>query len=101
MNGMDQPPDEAGEMIAMQMRYENRIDTIGIDPFARQAKHGRGPAINQASPTVVIQQECRLKASATAECVTAPDHRQFHCLSSPPAPAFQDNLPRTDGLFRR
>ena len=44
---MDQPPNQAGEMIAVQMRDEDRLDGVGIDPELVEADQRGGAAVDE------------------------------------------------------
>jgi len=74
------PPDEAAEVVTVQMADEDAIDSIGIETGPIHSDERRGSAIDQKSPMRRLDVIARLQSPAGSECISAADDRQTDCL---------------------
>ena len=54
MLGVQQPPDEAAEMVAVQVRDEDRADGVRVEAQPVEADHGGGAAVDQEAVAVPV-----------------------------------------------
>src|SRR6476646_8417302 len=85
MLGMQEPPDEASKVIAMQVRNEDGRDAVGVEPQPIQCDEGGRPAVDQEVRIGRCHMIARLQSATGAERVTAPGNRQLH-QNSPSLP---------------
>src|SRR6056297_2326388 len=78
--GVDLPPDQAGKVVAVKMRDEDRLDRARIEALTVHSDQCAGAAINKKLRAVVVDVETRLQTPTRAERVAAADHRQLHVI---------------------
>ena len=109
VHGMQHPPDEAAEMIAVQVRNQDGADCPGIKACALMADQRRGAAVDQErASTLRFDMQAGLQAPAGAERIAAANNGQFHSPTSRRALAalpFHDSAKLTQpinlGCYRR
>src|SRR5690606_17017786 len=103
---MQHPPHQSGEMIAVQMRYEDDGNGIGIEAHARHPDQGCSTTIDQTSPVSGRKVKTGLEAATRAKCVTGSNDRKLHAeyysianiVVSPETTAVFPDLPITFSL---
>ena len=65
--GIEQQQRNAAEVVAVQVRNQNRVDALRSNPGPRQGDHRRAPAIHQDARLRVAQQNACLQSPALAK----------------------------------
>jgi hypothetical protein len=73
MDGVDQPPHQPGEVVAVQMGHENRRNAVRINALAREPDERGRPAVDQELAAAVGDVEARLQSAAGAEGIARTD----------------------------
>ena len=75
---VEQEERQPAEMIAVQMREDDRVDAVGIDALPFQRRHGRGAAVDQQRALGGLQEEAGIEPATRAEGVAGTCDGQFH-----------------------
>ncbi len=76
--GVQQEPDEAAEVVAMQVRDEDRRHPVGVEPELLHADERGRPAVEQECIVPQIDVKARLETAARSEGVPRADDGELH-----------------------
>src|ERR1700730_7695226 len=75
---VEQKERQAAEMIAMEMRDQNKVDIVARDGKPLQRRQRRRAAIDQEIDALSGDMKAGVEPAAGAECVAAADKSQLH-----------------------
>src|SRR5262249_55487023 len=80
---IEQQERQSAEMIAVQMRYEDCVNAVGIDAELPHGYEARRSAVDQEGAACCLDEEAGVEPPAATEGVTTAEKLDFHRNCAP------------------